>query len=325
MTNNAAKYTLGLAAAGIVAAAAPSLLDDKVASLLFVGLFLAAVAIAIGFGRSVGADLPPAGEGGAATAIDPEDAPRASYGPLVAGVAATVIAAGGALGPRYVIVGSIVGVAAAVVWMFDTMRTAVHVTDARNVDHRFLAPLALPVGALALALTIAFSLSRVLLAINETASWVLAFIVAAVVLLVLTTIANRVPTTKVVAAIAGVGILGVLVAGGAGADKGERKEEDLATAIPTVDITAHNIAYDRNIIAFPANKDVELTFTNLDTGTFHNVAIYTEDNKPVFNGKPIDHGSHLYTFHTPGPGTYRYVCDFHAAMTGELRLTGGSK
>lgn len=320
MTNNAAKYTLGLAVAGIIAAAAPSLLDDKVASILFLGLFLAAAAIAIGFGRSVGADLPPVGEAVAATAIDPADAPRASYGPLVAGVAATLIAAGGALGPRYVIVGSIIGVAAAVMWLFDTMRKSVAVADATNVDHRFLAPLALPVGAFALAITIAFSLSRVLLAINETASWVLAFVIAAVLLLVLTTIANRVPTTKVVASIAGIGILGVLVAGGAGADKGERPEENLATTIPTVEITAQNISYDRNVIAFPGKTNVELVFTNLDTGTFHNVAIYTQDNAPVFAGKPIAHGSSIYKFETPAPGTYRYVCDFHPAMTGELRI-----
>ncbi|HVT77514.1 MAG TPA: hypothetical protein VHD87_10825, partial [Acidimicrobiales bacterium] len=307
MTNNASKFALGLAVAGIVAAVFPTLLDDKAAWILFIGVFLAALAVAFGLGRTVGADLPPTGDTGASTAIDPADAPRPSYGPLVAAIGATVFAAGGALGPRYVVVGILIAVVAVVVWLFDTMRKVVDPVSATNVDHRFIAPLALPVGAFALAISIAFCFSRVLLAVSETASWMVAFVVAAVMLLVLTTIANRVPATKIVAGIAGVGLLAVLVAGGAGAEKGERTFENKRTEIPSGVITAHNIAYDRNVLAFPANKQVELTFTNLDDGTFHNVAIYDANNKPIFNGKPIAHGSQTYKFETPAPGTYRYV------------------
>jgi plastocyanin len=161
----------------------------------------------------------------------------------------------------------------------------------------------------------------VLLAVSETASWIVGIIVAVIVLFILTMIANRVPTTKVVVGAAGIGLLGVLVAGGASASIGERDFEKHEDTTPVVEISARNIAYDRNVIAFPARTDVELTFTNFDVGTFHNVAIYTEDNAPVFAGKPIDHGSQNYKFKTPAPGTYRYVCDFHPAMTGELRLT----
>jgi plastocyanin len=336
MTNNATKFVLGLAVAGIVAAIAPGfvhmtaheagVIDDKASVLLFVGVFLAGSAVAFGLGRSVGADLPPSVEPGAATPVDPADAPRPSYGPLLLGIGATTLGCGGALGPRYFIVGIAIAVIAATVWIFDAMRPHVDPVDATNVDHRFLAPLAMPVGAFLLAITIAISLSRVLLAVSEVASWVIALIVAAVVLLVLTMIANRVPATKVVVGLAGVGMLGVLVAGGAGAGIGERDFEHHENETPQVEITAQNIAYDRNIIAFPADTDVELIFNNLDTGTFHNVAIYDEANAPVFNGKPIAHGTQDYTFKTPAPGTYRYVCDFHPAMTGELRVAQeGSK
>ena len=336
MTNNASKFALGVSVAGIATIAVlgflhmagfePAVFDDKVAFLLFVGLFLAGGAVAFGLGRSVGADLPPAGEAGAATPIDPADSPRASYGPLLAAIGATVLASGGALGPRYLIVGIGISVVAAAVWIVDTMRKVIPVADATNVDHRFVAPLALPIGAFLLAITLAFSLSRVLLAVSETASWILAIILAAIMLGILTLIANRVPATKVVVGVAGVGLVGVLVAGGAGAGIGERNFEKHEDDTPHVDITAHNIAFDRNIIAFPARDEVELTFTNLDVGTFHNVAIYSEDNRPVFNGKPISHGSQQYKFETPGPGTYRYVCDFHPAMTGELRVSQeGSK
>jgi plastocyanin len=116
-------------------------------------------------------------------------------------------------------------------------------------------------------------------------------------------------------------MLAVLVAGGAGAGVGEREFEKHASHTPEGVITAKDIAFDRNVLAFPADETVELTFTNLDAGTFHNVAIYTEDNAPVYAGRPIDHGTETYKFKTPAPGTYRYVCDFHPAMTGELRLT----
>ncbi|MEY2417990.1 MAG: hypothetical protein QOG90_670 [Actinomycetota bacterium] len=324
MTNNAAKFAIGVAVAAFVAALAPSLLHDKAAWILFVGLLLAAGAVAFGVGRTVGADLPPTGEPGAATAIDPADAPRASYGPLIAATGATVFAAGGALGPRYVIVGLLVALAGVGMWLFDTMRKAVDPADATNVDHRLIAPVALPVGAFVLAITIAFSFSRVLLTVNETASWIVAFIVAATLLFILTTIANRVPATKVVAGLAGVGLLGVLVAGGAGAARGERSFEDERTAIPTVRITAKNIAYDRDVIAFPADRNVHLEFTNLDVGTFHNVAVYDQNNAPVFAGKPINHGTTEYKIKTVAPGTYRYVCDFHPAMTGEFRLSPSS-
>jgi plastocyanin len=327
MINNATKFVLGLAVAGIVAAVAPSLLDDKVAWVIFVGVFLAGAAVAFGIGRSVGADLPPTGEGGAATPIDPADAPRASYAPFIAALGATVLVSGGAMGPRYVVAGLFIALVAAVLWLYDTMRKVVAPADATNVDLRFITPLALPVGAFALAITIAYSFSRVLLTVNETASWIIALVVAAVVLTIITAIAERVPATKVVAGIAGVGLLAVLVAGGAGADRGEREFESHRTEIPTVEVTAHNIAYDRDVIGLPADSNVEVSFTNLDVGTFHNVAIYTEDNAPVFAGKPIDHGTGLYKFKTPAAGTYRYVCDFHPGMTGELRLTqeGSSK
>ena len=219
MTNNATKFLLGLAVAGIVASVAPGVLhmagfepaiaDDKVARLLFVGVFLAGAAVAFGIGRAVGADLPPAVEAGAATPLDPADAPRASYGPLLAAIGATVLAAGGALGPRYVIVGIVIAVAASILWLFDTTRTAVAPADATNVDHRFVAPLALPVAAFVLTITIAFSFSRVLLAVSETASWIIGIIVAAMLLLILTLIANRVPATKVVGGVAGVEPLSV--------------------------------------------------------------------------------------------------------------------
>ena len=154
----------------------------------------------------------------------------------------------------------------------------------------------------------------------------IAFIVAAVLLAILTAIATKVPTTRVVALLAGVGLLGTLVAGGAGAEIGERDFHHHEGDVPVVEITADNVAFDRNVIGLPADTDAEMIFTNLDLGTFHNVAIYTaeEPGTPLFNGRPSAKGREIYKFKTPAAGTYRYICDFHPAMVGELRVTADS-
>jgi plastocyanin len=327
MINNASKFALGLALAGVVAAVTAT--DDKAAALLFVGLFLVGGAVAFGLGRAVGPDVAPFVGGDsptAATSLDPADVPRASYGPIITGIAVTTLACGGALGPYYVLAAIVIGAIGAAIWLFDTFSQpgVVDARDAHNVEQRLLGPIALPVGAAVLAITLAYSFSRVLLAVSETASWVLAFIVAAVLLLILTMIANRRPSTRAVVSAAAVGLAAVLVAGGVGAGEGERTFEKHADSTPIVDITAANTAFDRNVIGLPADTDVELVFANLDVGTFHNVAVYTDADPgtPIFNGKPIAEGTSIYKFKTPAEGTYRYICDFHpTAMKGELRLT----
>jgi hypothetical protein len=325
MTNNAAKYAFGVAAAGLVALFAHATVisgDDKSQALLFLGLFVTAAAVGWGAVASVGADVTPVPDADARTPIDPEDAPVPSYGPLITAIAAFVLVLGGAMGSSYVIAAIVVAIVGVAVWLFDSFRTVVAPEDAANVDTRLLGPLALPVFGVVLAITVAYSFSRVLLAISETASWVLAFIVAAVLLLVLTAIAERVPSSKVVAGVAGLGMLGVLAAGGAGAGVGEREFHHIDDGIPVVEIAAKDTTFDRNVIGLPADSDVQIIFSNFDTDVFHNVGIYTneEPGAPVFNGKPSAKGTEVYKFRTPGPGTYRYICDFHPTMVGELRL-----
>jgi plastocyanin len=328
MLNNASKFALGLVVAGLVAAVAAT--DDKAQTILFVGVVLGAAAVAFGLTRSLGADLAPFASKDAtvaSTPVDPAEAPAGSAGPLVAAIGATVFACGGALGPRFVIAGLVIAAIGAAVWLIDAFRTpgVVDERNVRNIDNRLLGPIALPVGAFVLAISIAYSFSRVLLAVGETESWVLAFIVAAVLLTVLWVIASRLPATRVVVGAALLGLLGVYAAGGAGAAVGERDFEHEGDEVPSVTMTAQQIKYSRDIIAFPADREVEIFFTNRDVGTFHNVAVYTEGDpgKPLFNGKPVAKGDQLYKFKTPAAGTYRYICDFHpTAMTGVLKVTG---
>ena len=329
MLNNASKFALGVTGLAVFAFVGSRLADgDRVSAIVLVGLAVAAAIIATGISRSVGADLPPFAAPDAtpaSTVIEPTDVGGASYGPLLAAAGATVSVAGGALGPYWVLVGGLAAAVGVSVWLFDTFRTpgALTARDAANVDQRFLGPLSLPVAATVTALTIAYCFSRVLLAVNETASWVVAFIVAALMLAILSLLATRSLQSKVRAGLAGAGAVVVLVAGGTFAGIGEREFESHATVVPEATITAQNIAFDRKIIALPAETKAEIIFTNLDVGTFHNVAIYTADQPgtPIYNGRPSAKGTQTYKFETPSPGTYRYVCDFHPAMVGELRVT----
>ena len=68
------------------------------------------------------------------------------------------------------------------------------------------------------------------------------------------------------------------------------------------------------MITVPAKaaKKMRIIFDNKDTGIYHNVAIYTADGKPVFNGKPVPKGIVDYDLQPPPPGTYQFLCDFHA-------------
>lgn len=329
MLNNASKFALGVTVLAAFAAVGSRMADgDRAGALILLGLAIAAAVIAFGISRSVGADLAPFHAPDAATAstpIDPADVGEASYGPLAVAAGATVALAGGALGPYWVLFGGILAAIGSGLWAFDTFRTpgAITARDAANVDTRFLGPLALPVLSFLTAITIAYCFSRVLLAVNETASWVVAFIVAASMLAILALVAAKAPQRKVAAGLAGVGVVVTLAVGGTFAGIGEREFHNHGHELPTVEITAKDIAFDRKIIALPANTKSEIIFTNLDLGTFHNVAIYTTDQpgRPEYNGRPSAKGVQKYEFTTPAEGTYRYVCDFHPAMTGELRVT----
>ncbi len=328
MLNNASKFASGLTVVGVLAFVGTRLADgDRVVAIILVGLAVVAGIIAGGIARSVGADLAPFNAPDAtlaSTPVEPTDVGGASFGPLLAAAGVTVSVAGGAMGPYWVLVGAIAAIVGVGTWIFDTFRSpgALTASDAANVDHRFLGPLSLPVVSAITALTIAYCFSRVLLAVNETASWVLALIVAAAMFGLLYVIAQTEPRTRLLGGLATAGAVVVLVAGGTFAGFGERDFESHAHAIAEQDITAKDIAFDRKIMALPANEDSEIVFTNLDVGTFHNVAIYSTDEPgtPYFNGRPSSHGVQKYKVPKLSAGTYRYVCDFHPAMVGELRV-----
>ena len=58
-------------------------------------------------------------------------------------------------------------------------------------------------------------------------------------------------------------------------------------------------------------------FVNRDT-VFHNFAVYTTDGAPVFASRPVNNAEEVFPMKIKDPGTYTFVCDFHANMKGDL-------
>jgi plastocyanin len=86
-----------------------------------------------------------------------------------------------------------------------------------------------------------------------------------------------------------------------------------------VTVTAKNIKFDKKTIVVPAGQEVSLTLDNEDSGTLHNIAIYTDDDDKeeihrgdLFKGKD----QQTYTFTAPAAGVYLFRCDAHPDMNG---------
>ena len=85
-------------------------------------------------------------------------------------------------------------------------------------------------------------------------------------------------------------------------------------------VVADGLKFDTDTIVVPAGQDVSITLDNQDSGTLHNVAVYTDgdgDREEVyrgelFNGKEV----RTYSFTAPAPGIYLFRCDAHPDMNG---------
>jgi plastocyanin len=80
-------------------------------------------------------------------------------------------------------------------------------------------------------------------------------------------------------------------------------------------IAARNMAFNTSTITVPASLAVSIKFHNQDSGTYHNIAIYTDSsaNSSIFIGMPVIGISTIaYTFTAPSiPGTYFFRDDKH--------------
>jgi plastocyanin len=86
------------------------------------------------------------------------------------------------------------------------------------------------------------------------------------------------------------------------------------TPAASVQITAHNLSYDKNTIVVPANTQVAVTLDNQDQGVTHNFGVYDTSaaTTTIFAGElTTGPATQTYTFTSPAPGTYYFRCDVH--------------
>jgi cytochrome c oxidase subunit 2 len=89
----------------------------------------------------------------------------------------------------------------------------------------------------------------------------------------------------------------------------------------TVDLSAHNIAYDQATLTAPAGQPFILKFTNNDPGVTHNVGITDSTGQQVFKGEIFPGpDSRQYPIPALPAGTYTFACSVHPQMTGTLTV-----
>ena len=106
-----------------------------------------------------------------------------SLAPICAALGAGCLIAGAALGAAFVAAGIAIGIASGVAWFVSSGRQgpAYVPAVARRVSDSITVPFGLPVAATGLILILAVSISRTLLAVSKTASWIIVLVFAAAV------------------------------------------------------------------------------------------------------------------------------------------------
>jgi plastocyanin len=334
MFNSAAKLQFGLAAFALVLSVIYGIaIEDPTGFVLMLGAFLAFTLAALAVTGSGVRDRAP-------VYVSVEDAPplqtvtvdrslgsRPSPWPLVAAVAMGIFAIGLAVSHDMVIVGIIGGFLATAGWLAQCWREDPSYTarEGARLSQRLLTPFGLPVLALVLIGIIVFSISRVLLAVPREASILVAFGLAIIILVTFFFLSAKPHVGRgPLYLVAGFALISVVVAGGVGMATGYRKFENQNTGPPAQFETAQNTSYKNQHLTVTAGKVAFISFTNLDVGVLHNIAVYTSNpgGTPIWTGAPI-RGSRQITYQTvfEKAGTFAFRCDFHpTAMTGTFTV-----
>lgn len=241
--------------------------------------------------------------------------------PVVGAVALGMVMLGLIFHPLFTWGGLIVGLAAAGGWMARAASEA----NGRQIS---LLPLGLPVLGLAAIASVMYFLSRILLAVTETTSWVIALAVA-VVIMVFASIAAVRPNIsgRALAALLALGTVLMIAGGIVAAAVGEREIEHHAEhhggEAALVQLAAENTTFSREEITLAADTEVEIRLDNNDRDIQHNLTILGQDpSQPIFRGQLVTGVATVtYSFHAPGPGEYRFQCDVHPTqMQGTVRV-----
>jgi plastocyanin len=240
---------------------------------------------------------------------------------VLVGAAAALVMLGLIEHPIFTWAGVLVALTAGAGWL---ARAASEATG----RHISLLPIGLPVLGLATIASVMFFLSRVLLAVSETASWVIALLVGAVILGIASVAAVRPSITgRTMAAVLAIGTLFMVGGGIVAAAVGERHievhSEEHGGEAAHIQLKAENVAFGRDTIELTADTEVEIEFDNNDREIQHNITILGQDpTRPIFRGQLVTGVATVtYTFHAPPKGEYRFQCDIHPAqMKGTVKV-----
>ena len=247
--------------------------------------------------------------------------PAGGAWPCTAALAVTLILVGFVVSPVVSYFGIGVGLATIAGWLARVSAD----TTGREIN---LLPVGLPVLGLFCIGALMFFMSRILLAVPEQASTLIALLVALAILGLATLLALR-PTISGRTMITVLTIASVLMVGGGlvAAAAGERHIEHHggeAAHGEIAELEAKEIAFDLTELEFPANAEAELLLKNDDKGILHNVSIYAGADAaapPILKGDFVAGGSDItYHFSTPAPGEYYFQCDIHPNMNGTAHV-----
>jgi hypothetical protein len=226
-------FTLGsktfLGAAGLALLAAivySANTTDEVGVLLLVASSAAAIVLALGVLIGAGASDRYSYVGG--NDPTPGRDPRGTIVPFVAALATGGLVLGFALGAAGFVVGGVALLAVLVIWFSQAWRDHPSWVPAlsKRVSDGVGLPFAMPLALLGVIALIGLAVSRTLLAVNATAAWVVALLVATLIFAGAIVLATRPRLSK--QAIAGVLVASVAVIGGLGIyglARGERPVE----------------------------------------------------------------------------------------------------
>ncbi len=197
---------------------------------------------------------------------------------------------------------------------------------AEDIRDRTTLPLAVPLGILAVILSVVFLFSRILLNVPRQVAVVVALMTAVNILITCGVIAMRKVegATKFLLVLV---IAAPVVLGGAAAAKIIKIKEPVKVAppAPPVALSAKNIAYSTTSLALPAGN-ATIDFKNEDTPP-HNVHIFdgADASAPTLFTGAIVPGGGSATYNVTGlkdGSSYFFHCDVHPTqMTGKITVS----
>lgn len=270
---------------------------------------------------------------------DPGPSTSPTLFPFAAAAGITILGVGLTTGLSIIVLGSVVTALAGAGWLGRSWRDHPLWTArfGRRVGDRAVGPFSYPVVALVLGAIVAFSISRLYLAISESAAVVVSVLIAAFVLggaVILS--AGRNVGARLTGLLAAVALVSVLAAGVAGYAAGERTIRPHESKVYDAYMAAEGVAFTKDRLEVPAGK-VRFSFANHDpAGVYHDLGVYSLSPGAGVGGKSFVPGRPFFAV-LPIPGgtedtavvdteavglevgrEYQLRCDFHPGMRATL-------